>query len=47
VNAEAHCLTSHDYDTRRIDGFNATNPAKKALDKESSSRESLGHDLLG
>jgi hypothetical protein len=41
-----HCLTPHDYGARRIDGIQATNSAKKALDKESSSRESLGHDLL-
>jgi type IV secretory pathway VirB2 component (pilin) len=35
-------MTPHGYAARRIDGFYATNPAKKALDKKLSSRQSRG-----
>jgi hypothetical protein len=44
--SETRRLIPYGYDAHRVDGFNASSRAKKALDKKSTSRHSLVHDLL-
>ena len=46
LDSATRCLIPHGYDAHRIDGFNASIRANKALDKKSTSRHSLVHDLL-
>ena len=41
VNSDTYCTTPHGCDALHADEFSASIPANKALDKKSSSRESL------
>jgi hypothetical protein len=42
VNSDTYCTIQHGCDALHADEFSASIPANKALDKKSSSRESLG-----
>lgn len=46
LDSEIRWLIPYGSDAHRVDGFNASSHANKALDNGSSSRHSLVHDLL-
>jgi len=46
LDSEMHCFIPYGSGAHHIDGFNASSRANKALDKKSSSRQFLVHDLF-